>query len=699
MFRAVPMLHLQVQVPSRDGPAVTRQIAAQGLLHLIDIAHGCTPSSGGGPAAQELLARFRDVTRRLHDVAAALDVTWPEMTGDVSARASADFAIELQQIDEQLAPVGDEAEALRSAATAARDRAAGARAALADAQRLRDADVDIDRLRRLRFATVQFAYADANELAALSGLLSPAPFALVRLESDARAAAAPQHRAAFAEDPLRRAQVSGGRHAGLGANASTTRRSLAAIAVPTSGRERLNSALRVSTIETLSLPKTSIDVQSLAGELATAERDEQAATEGLAALGRRAAPLVRELAQRAEVATLLVQAETCFATSGRFLIISGWIPEERSPELIAAIGRVTEGRAVVAVDKPSDLPAAYASTLRVPILHRNPVLLRPFQQLVQIYGVPSYTEVQPTAFFAVSFLLMFGLMFGDVGHGLVLFAAGYCAFRWLPRFLDYAILLMEAGVASSMFGVLYGSVFGVEHLLPALWLHPIRDLPHFMGIAVGLGIVLVSGGLLLNVVNRWRAGERIAALVDTRGLFGAFVYWTVLALAARALLPGTFVVPDRVIFILLLAAAAMLAARPLLVRRLTADRPERPRVGNTPPWLTALEAAIELVDAVFSYFANTISFIRVAAFAAVHAGVFVAMFALADTLAQYRFGGSLSAFALVAGNAVMILLEGLTVTVQVLRLEYYEFFGKFFRGGGEPYRPLMLRSNGTQGGT
>jgi V/A-type H+-transporting ATPase subunit I len=107
---------------------------------------------------------------------------------------------------------------------------------------------------------------------------------------------------------------------------------------------------------------------------------------------------------------------------------------------------------------------------------------------------------------------------------------------------------------------------------------------------------------------------------------------------------------------------------------------------------------VELVDSVVSYFANTISFLRVGAFAMVHAGAFLALFAVADAISRVRGGGVLSVLMLIAGNAVMILLEGLTVSVQVLRLEYYEFFGKFFRGGGEPYRPLMLRPAGAPKG-
>jgi V/A-type H+-transporting ATPase subunit I len=142
------------------------------------------------------------------------------------------------------------------------------------------------------------------------------------------------------------------------------------------------------------------------------------------------------------------------------------------------------------------------------------------------------------------------------------------------------------------------------------------------------------------------------------------------------------------------AAALLLVLRRPIVRYLERGSAVRKAHAEGPRWLTALEGSVELVDALFAYFANTISFVRVAAFAAVHAGVFIAMFALADTLAHSRFGQPLGIMTLVLGNVVMIFLEGLTVSVQVLRLEYYEFFGKFFRGGGELYRPLMLRKGG-----
>jgi len=662
MLRAVPMVHVQAQVPSRDGPVVTRQIAAQGLLHLIDIAHGSTTSTSDDGTTRELLAKFRDLARAIRRTAAAMALPLPDAIGTLPPPEVADFSLEYRDVVDRFAPARDGVDAASRRLAAATDATARQRLALEQARRLASADVDLARLGRVRFAWIRLGYAARAELTSLASLLTPSAFAIIPLDA-------------------------------------VSVRPLIAIAAPASMRERVETALRVSTFEPLSPaaldpPGPGVDVR--AHRVAAAEQQEREARDAVATMAPQFGDLVRSLAQRADLAVLLLQAQTCFATSGRFLVVSGWIPEARAGELTAAIQRVTNGRAVVALDRPEDLQSVYSSPLKVPILHRNPLLLRPFQALVELYGVPSYGEIQPTAFFAASFLLMFGLMFGDVGHGAVLLSAGFLLFRYAPRFLDYAILLMEAGVASTAFGFLHGSIFGVETVLPALWLHPIHDLPRFMVLAVALGVTLVSAGIVLNVVNSWRAGERVGAIVGTRGVFGAFVYWTTLALAARVLLPGTVTVPAWTIFLLLAGAAGVLVLRPLIVRALGVDQTARPREGATPWWLAALEGAIELVDAVFAYFANTISFVRVAAFAAVHAAVFIAVFALAGTLARLHFGGPLSAAALVAGNIVMILLEGLTVTVQVLRLEYYEFFGKFFRGGGVPYRPLMLRPNGAR---
>jgi V/A-type H+-transporting ATPase subunit I len=652
------MVHMQIQVPNRQAAAVTRQIAAAGLLHLIDIAHGRVAASDAAPpGTHEQLAAFRDLARRTRRIAERLDLALPEPSGTLLAGDLRDFSEEQRRLDEQIRPIESAVDEVWRRRTAARERAAHAQSKLQYANRFARAALDTTRLANLRFATVVLGMIRIDEMPALATALAPAPFAIVTLEASDGVA-------------------------------------FSAVAAPTTVRERLDDALRLVAFERMSLTElAAAPADSLKSTLdaAATERD---TAEDLHTLNEQHAEAVAGLSQRAEVAALLLQAQTHFVAAGRFVVISGWIPEHEAAKMARAITAASDGHAVVDMQRPEDLPEASESSLRIPILYRNPVLLRPFQTLVQMYGVPSYGEIQPTAFFAVSFLLMFGLMFGDLGQGLVLFSAGYCLFRYLPRFLDYGILLMECGAASMVFGALYGSFFGIEGLLPVLWMEPIRDLPRFMGIAIGFGIVVVSLGLMMNIVNSWRTGERALALFGPRGVFGAFVYWIGLALVARALMPSTLVVPVPVLLGMAAAAALLLVLRRPIVRYLERGSALRKAHAEGPRWLIALEGSVELVDALFAYFANTISFVRVAAFAAVHAGVFIAMFALADTLAHSRFGQPLSIVTLVLGNVVMIFLEGLTVSVQVLRLEYYEFFGKFFRGGGELYRPLMLRKGG-----
>jgi V/A-type H+-transporting ATPase subunit I len=656
------MLHVQVQVPGKDAARATRAIASAGLLHLVDIAHGKVAADAAPPGTRELLAAFREIARRVRKAAERLEVALPEPAGRLDGEAVEDFERERREVEAELSPIELAAEAAARAAADARERAGRAASALERATRLREAGVPLPRLLALRFAAVRVGAGSPDDLAALQAVIAPAPVAIVPLDT--------------AGD-----------------------RVLAAVAVPGGSRERLDGALRVTGFEAFAWPEHAADWEEgpLLATRREAEAAEARARAELAALKPAAGPRLVSLARRAQAAVLLLHAQTFFAAAGRFVVISGWIPAEAAESLRASILAATGGRAVVETERPEDLPRAVADASRIPILHRNPLLLRPFQRLVQLYGTPSYGEIEPTAFFALSFLLMFGLMFGDVGHGLVLFSAGYCLFRYVPRFLDYGILLMEGGAASSAFGLLYGSFFGIEGLLPVLWIEPLRDLPKFLALTAGLGVILVSAGLVLNVFNTWRSGQKAGALFGPRGLFGALVYWVLLAVLVRAFVPATWVLPTGVLVGLLAVPVALLLVKPALVRRLDRGRPARRPAAATPPWLAALEGLVELVDATFSYFANTLSFLRVAAFAAVHAGVFIALFALADTLARVSFGGGvLAVVSLVAGNALVILLEGLTVSVQVLRLEYYEFFSKFFRGGGEPYRPLMLAAPGKE---
>ncbi len=664
MLRPVPMVHLRIQAPNRDAAAVTRAIASEGLLHLVDLAHGRVAADAAPPGAREQLAAYRDLSRRIERLVARCGWPLPEAAGELPASEGLDFAAEHELLERTLAPIEQSLDAKWRRRAEAAERARRAREGADRLARLRRADVDPERVASLRMLCLRFGLLAPEEISTLGSLLSPAAFAIVPLET---AGDAP---------------------------------SLVGVAVGGADRARLDEAVRVVAFAPLPIAADPADrdPERLEREEKEALEQEARLSGEIASDGERVRGELADLARRARIGVLLLGAETLFAAAGRFVVVSGWVPEEGAAKMRRTLAERFGDRVVVEIERPDDLPEVAAGTLRVPILHRNPVLLRPFQKLVEIYGTPSYGEVEPTAFFAASFLLMFGLMFGDVGHGLVLFVAGYCLFRWIPRYLDYGILLMEAGVVSTVFGFLYGSFFGIEGALPVLWMEPLRDLPKFLTVAVGLGVLLVSAGLILNIVNTWRSGQHAAALFGTRGLFGAFGYWVLAALGIRAFLSRSFRLPAWAVLALLAVPVLLLLFRRSLVDRLERKRgPRRHGSAESPGWLGALEACVELVDSIVSYFANTISFLRVAAFALVHAGAFLALFALADTLNRVRGGGALTPVLLVAGNALIILLEGLTVSVQVLRLEYYEFFGKFFRGGGEPYRPLMLRAGVAKG--
>ncbi len=653
MLRSVPMVHFRVQVPNRDAAVATRAIASEGLLHLVDIAHGRTPFDASPPGVRDLYAAFRDIVHRIHATADRLGMRREDASGAIDTADVTDFDAERERVLLVLEPIEKRVQELVARGNETRERWTNARDRSADAERLRTAGLDVERLQSLRFATVRFEIAPAEALASIVTVLAPAAHAVIPLEDRAGdvlfAAAVPMHAQARLDEAMRLTS--------------------ARMVVPPRANERLADQL--------------IEAERAVAEARTAFEEERLTAEE---------PLGR-IAHSAEMTMLLLQAQTFFAAAGRFVVISGWVPRDNAERLTQRVRTATNGRAVIDVEPVESVPGVSEGTLRVPILHRNPLLLRPFQKLIDVYGTPSYSELEPTAFFAIGFLAMFGLMFGDVGHGAVLFSAGWFLFRYMPRFLDYGILLMEAGCSSAAFGLLYGSVFGIRNLIPTLWLEPIDDLPRFMLIAVAFGAFVVTGGLVINIINSWRSGDWKVALYGPRGVTGTVLYWIILVVLARAFVPATVRIPGGVVAGVVIAAIVVIAGARPLMRLLGRDAEQRPRpaVRTTPWWLLALEGSIELVDTLFSFFANTISFVRIAAFAAVHAGVFIAIFAVADTIAAMRFGGVLSIAVHVAGNVLVILLEGLTVSVQVLRLEYYEFFGKFFRGGGEPYAPLTLR--------
>jgi V/A-type H+-transporting ATPase subunit I len=464
----------------------------------------------------------------------------------------------------------------------------------------------------------------------------------------------------------------------------------AVVASLAADRTAVEETLRQAHFEEFALPELPIAAAAESASKREAEisAELRAVRETLRRASLQAERPLSEIRRGAEIALGLSRARGHFSATGHTMIISGWVPRDRLDEVRRLVEERAPDGAYVEVVSPSDLRQMRARFAAIPVLFNNPLFLKPFQRMTAAYGTPQYGEVEPTAFVAVSFLIMFGVMFGDLGQGLVLSLLGYLLFRASYRYTDVGVLLIECGAAAAVFGILYGSVFGAENLIPALWFNPMRNLTTSIAVSLGFGAVLISIGLLLNIVNSFRSRETSAAIFGERGLVGAFTYWVCLAIGTKFVLSGEVGLTAAALTLLIgVPALTILFRRPIeaILQRRSAKRPAWRDV----PFFF-VESLVDLGDAFLSYLANTVSFIRLSAFSLAHIGLFAAVFALAESLSAVRGGGAWYWITLFVGNVVIILLEGLIASIQAIRLEYYELFSKFFKGGGEEFHPLEV---------
>ena len=322
-----------------------------------------------------------------------------------------------------------------------------------------------------------------------------------------------------------------------------------------------------------------------------------------------------------------------------------------------------------------------------PTKMRNPGIFRPFEMFIQMYGLPDYNEIDPTILVAITYSVFFGFMFGDMGQGLCLLIGGFLLYR--AKKMNLAAIISCCGFFSTIFGFLFGSIFGFEDIINAAWLRPgeaMTTLP-FIGrlntvfviaVALGMGIIILT--MILNIINSIRAHDPEKTWFDTNGAAGLVFY------AAMASVIVLFMTDHP------LPAGIVLAVMfgiPLLLmffkEPLTALVEKKAAAIEGGKGMFVVQGFFELFEVLLSYFSNTISFVRVGAFAVSHA----AMMEVVLMLAGYESGSASSVnwLVVVLGNVFVCGMEGLIVGIQVLRLEYYELFSRFYRGTGRAFKP------------
>ena len=329
--------------------------------------------------------------------------------------------------------------------------------------------------------------------------------------------------------------------------------------------------------------------------------------------------------------------------------------------------------------EPKDL------NLKPPTKLKNNFFFRPFEQLVQMYGIPSYDEVDPTVFFGISYMLLFGSMFGDLGQGLVFILLGFYLGKNINK--DFGELLKRMGLASSFFGLMYGSVFGNEKLLPAIWIRPFETIDQTLVYAIGFGLVLLVFSYIIGFINKIRIKEYEEALFSKEGLAGFVVFISMLDLGLN-FMGGKGFLPNKIATVAMIAALLLMIFKRPIYQLLSGQKVSYEDSDATGYYI---QGAFSLLEALLTILSNIISFIRVGAFAINHVGLFLAF----KTVGQMTGSGFWNIVALIIGNIVIISLEGLIVFIQSLRLEYYEMFSKYFLGEGYEFKTekIVLEEN------
>lgn len=310
--------------------------------------------------------------------------------------------------------------------------------------------------------------------------------------------------------------------------------------------------------------------------------------------------------------------------------------------------------------------------IQAPTKLKNIKIFRPFETLIKMYGVPNSKEIDPTGLVAITAFIMFGFMFGDVGHGLVIFILGLILAK---RKASLGPVLSIGGISSIIFGVLYGSVFGKEDIIKPILISPMDNIQTMLisGIAVGSIFILIA--MIFNIINGIKNKDLQKCLFDKNGISGFLLYGLILADVAVYFLKGQMLIPINVIVIVSIILILLILFGDTISSKLEKKKEQ----AKTP----MVEKIFEIIEMTLSFASNTISFLRLAAFAINHVGLCMAVYLLADMSS----GVGNIAIAII-GNIVVIALEGLIVGIQVLRLEYYELFSRFYEGNGREFKSI-----------
>ena len=660
MFFPREMTEVELIVPSKDLLAVAKVLSGHGVFHQVDSTYLGLENLGPNNW-QEQAASYSALERRIQTILQTLN-----LSEDYAGSTDFDTMADLEKVRPAVDRIEDEVRGTNEQLNAERKRLEQLESQLHQLEPIADVNVEVGSLRNSNFLHSTLGVIPAANVSRLETSLSRVPHVFFTLREDSQ-------------------------------------KPVVWLLGPRSNADVIDRAAKSAYLNPLTLPEEfSGTPAQITGAIRQAIEGSRQKIAELEARLRKLADGHRKelhgLLWDVHVSRMMADAIVRFGQLRHTYVVVGWVPSENLEQLTTRLKQASPEILIEAI--PTERSGHHSN---VPVALTNNRWLRPIQMLVTTYGRPSYGELDPTWLMALTFPLLFGAMFGDLGQGLVLFVLGLLIDRGviLKAMSSLGLLIAYCGASAAIFGFLYGSIFGFEgHLIDEYlgfhfeppWLSPIHEILPVLSLAIDAGIVILLLSFLIGMFNNIRARDWSHLVFGHTGIVMFIFYLAFLALLGSFL--GTTAIAPRV--------AVAIASLPLpwtliaivfglgvmfsgaFRNWMEGHRPmEGSGVGGC--MMFFVQSFMDLFESVISLLSNTLSFVRVGAFAVAHGGLSLAIFALAGEEADLGFW-----ITILLGNIFIIGFEGLIVGIQTMRLHYYEILGKFFHGGGMRFEPLTL---------
>jgi V/A-type H+-transporting ATPase subunit I len=663
MFFPKEMSEVELIIPSKDLVAVTKALSGYGVFHQVDSAN--LGVEGLGPNEwQDKTGSYSTLERRIQSIFQNVG-----LAEEYPAKAEMGSMVEMEAVRPQVDQIEGEVKTITDQLSDEKKRLELLESQLRQLEPIADVDVEVDALRKPTFMHSILGIVPAANISRLRTSLLRVPHVFFVLREDAQKPVVWILGSKNSSDILERAAKSA---------------YLNPLSLPdgfAGTPEQITEMLRK-------------EIESSKQKISGLEAD-------LVKYGESHKTELKKLLWDVHISRVMADAIVRFGQLRHTYVVVGWVPTADLEDLIT---RLKEASREVLIETTRTSRSGHHAN--VPVALSQNKWLKPIQMLVGTYGHPSYGELDPTLLIAFTFPLLYGAMFGDLGQGLVLMILGILAHNKiiLKGMQSLGLLFVYCGASASVFGYLYGSVFGFEGHLVEEYLHfhlepvfsPIGNILGILSLAIDVGIVILMFSFLLGMLNNIRSMDWADLLFGHSGV-AAFLFYICFLSVLGGFLGNTALAPKIAVAIhslplpfapLLISVFGIFVMFGGFFRNMVEGHTliEGKGIGGFAMFL--VQSVMDLIETVISMLSNTLSFIRVGAFAVAHGGLSLAVYSIA-TLGGEQPGVGFWITILI-GNGLIILLEGLIVYIQTMRLHYYEILGKFFHGGGMQFEPLKL---------